>query len=270
MEEIIASKSRKPVLGKGAIVWLVLCIVVNTVLFALILFTADYSELSAILYLWFVFPVGIIAGYIVLLTGRRLGYLLLAACAVLNVIAAVFISSITFQTIASTVINLFITLAFIGKSWKHMLPIGKSASAITAAALLAILVILTVTFGVLHITVPSIEYDYDGRLRMCDENGAVILEHSDFISVKAQKSDGSGANKNIVLLTITGTGIEKINSASIENTGKRLHIYVGDAIVVSPIVSGKLDGEQIIITLPTYDEARALSKNLQENIRRYR
>ena len=258
----------KPILGKGARIWLILCIIVNTALIVYNLILFDFDELSTLIYLWFPIVIGVIAGYVVMLTGRRIGLVLLAVCALLSIINTAFFGLFDFQTIATAVLNIGITIMIVGRSWNRMKPLAKSALTIIISVVLIILAGLTVTFGVLNLSGPSVRYDYDGRLELRDESGTLILQHNDFVTAKAIKNEGSGADYNVQLI-LTSDGREKFRRASRENIGRRLNIFIGDFIVFSPIVDREIDSEYIVIALSSHDDGRAFAKCMNDNIKRY-
>jgi len=265
MEETI---DNKPIMGKGAKVWLFLCIAINAALFVITLFLIDFDVLSGSWYIWFPISIGIIAGYIVLITGRRIGFLLLTVCAFLNIINSIFLGLFAFQTVATAVLNLGITMIAVGRSWKRMKPSGKSITTIVTSIALITLAGLTVVFGILDITGPYVRFDFDGRLELREESGTVVLQHRDFVSAKAVKNEGSGSAYN-VQLTLTSEGWEKLRLASRENIGNRLNFYIGEFLLFSPIVSNEVDGESFVITFGSGDDGRAYVKCLNDNIKRY-
>ena len=261
------SAEKQPVLRIGAKVWLWLCIVVNAGLFAVMIFLFDLSDAPALTYVWYAFSVLIIAGYALLLTGRRVGFVVVAACAALNIVGAIFLGVFSFQTIASAVINLLITLLVVGRSWSRMIPLGRSPLTVSVAAVLAVLTVLTVIMG---IGSPSARYDYDGRLEIRDESGVVVLAHEDFVSARAVKNEGYGPHEYMVQLEFTDGGRAKFKLASARYVGKKLHFYVGDALILSPEVAGEIDSDKINVVGAAKDEARSLVKNLNRNLKKYR
>lgn len=255
-------------LSKGAKVWIILCIVVNTAIIILTLLNDSVRDLYAQMgYMPVFVSLLIVAGYCLLLSGRRIGFLMICSCALIGLIENIILGNLGFQQIASVILNMLLTLLFIGRSWTNLTPVRFTKSYLSMGCMALVLVgaVLTVVFSVSPLGKADPMLSLDGPLSIQDDNGYAIVENSDFITAKAVDSDNGWS----VELTLSDNGRERLKQASADYVGKRLHICVGGEVISSPIVSEAIDSQTAMAAgglskQQAHDLANAINRNVHK------
>ncbi len=224
-------------LTNGAKVWCVLCIAANVGILGFLLFTTDYiaaSERSA--YIPLAVSILSIAGFFVLLCGRRLGYFMVLACALIGILESLLSGSLGFANIAAGILNPSLTFLFLRKCWQNLIPVRlfKSPLSIACAAALLLCAVLTVVFAINPLGVSDKMTSLNGPVTIQDDSGNILLVSEDFISAGAvRQGDFWG-----IELKLTNPGRAKLREATKDNVMKVLLVCVGEQVIFSPNVNG--------------------------------
>lgn len=264
-----AANENKVGLAKVAQIWIIICIIANTALLLYALIASDLKTFTAASCLPLYITAFSVAGFVLLLSGRTLGFIIVCVCVMLNVLAGVLQGTVTVTLIGSAAANLLLTWAFVGKSLKHLIPVNikRSALSVVFLVLLTALGVLTVILGLSSNEKHENLYTYDGPITIHDENGNTVMEHSDFVLARLAKYN----NQYCVMVTLSAEGTERFKSVASENINKELSIRIGDEEILRPIISSDTDIDRLIFSaLTTTQDARALAENINDNLQKYK